>query len=976
MLRLKNINITNRGAHKLLLLFAIFNIFVTNSASSQFYTLGSDPAKAKWRKLETENYRVIYPVIADSLAQRYAYLLEALREPVMRSINSNPKKTDVVLHPYSVISNGMVGVAPKRIELITRAPANDDYINNWDKHLIIHELRHLGQITKFEKGVFKPLSWLIGEQATAIGAGVFMSRWRLEGDAVVSETELTSAGRGRDPGHLKFYRAAFLEGDYRSWNRWTMGSYRDFVPDVYSFGYMFCSFIRFNSGNYNAQGESLEYIVSRFYDINADNKAYKKYTSLSKKENFSEMKRVMTAKWQRDDSARAPFTPFKLINPPKREYTSYTDPLFFGENSVLAIKKDLERVPRLVEIKESSDEPGVFDEKVIKHMGRVSSPPLLYKESLFWTEYIQSARWELESYSDIFSYNLISGKSERHTKGESFFNPSFCSDGESVLVISYPVDGSSNLSILSTEEFTLKKVIPSPNNGQLKEAVMLNGVIYATAANDIGLGLYRFNNSSEKWETEIAPQSKNINHLRSSGDELWFISGLDGLNNVYIYNPDLKLLRQLTNSRFDITSLSVCEESDSFLYSDYTHLGYNIVKAHKDSMIWKISSFSNPSKDEIADYLSIGAGFNADTLSVPNGVRYPSQRFRKGLNLIKIHSWAPVFYNIDNIKNLTYDNIYDIVSPGVILYSQNALGTADAMAGYSWKRGSHSGYLNLSYRGLFPVIELKADINTRERYKLSLSSSQGSQPIQVRDTLPGSPYLSTQLLLYAPLRFNREGWSSGVIPGFLWRFTNDSFYSHKRERYSNYQYLNFRVSLYRVLNRSHRDHFPRVGAGLNLQFSTLPFSGENFGSLFYSSMYAFFPGLISGHGMRLAFAFQKQLFEGKNYLLTNVISFPRGVMERDSRLATSLTFEYALPLVTKDMSISSLLYIKRVMLVPFSQILYNRGIQTDERFFSYGGDLLFDVNLFGISYPLSLGVRVGATSEKRAFAEFLFKTPL
>ncbi len=976
MLSIKIINTTNRGAHKLLLLLTLFNIFVTINATSQFYTIGSDPAKAKWRKIETDNYRVIYPEIADSLAKRYTFLLEALREPVMLSLNSNPKKIDIVLHPYTVISNGMVGVAPKRIELITRPPANDDYINNWDKHLIIHELRHLGQITKFEKGIFKPLSWLIGEQATAIGAGVFMSRWRLEGDAVVSETELTSAGRGRDPGHLKYFRAAFLNGDFRNWNRWTMGSYRDFVPDVYSFGYMYCSFIRFNSGNYMAQGESLDYIVSRFYDINADNKAYKRYTSLDKRENFGEMKRILTAIWQAEDSARAPFTPYKIINADKREYTSYTDPLFFKGKSVIAIKRDLERVAQLVEIEEVNEDGVGKEERFIKYMGRVSSPPFIYKDKLVWTEYIQSARWELESYSDIFSYDFKSGKSQRHTKGESLFNPSFSSDGKIVLVISYPIKGSSNLTLLSGEDYSVIEVIHAPDNGQLKEAIFVNGVIYATSSGDMGLGLYRYDRTVGRWEPEIEPQSKNISHLRSRDGDLWFISALDGLNNIYIYNPAQKLLRQLTNSRFDITSLSVSQDGDHFLYSDYTHLGYNVVKAHKDSLMWRVSSFNKPSKDKIADYLSLGAGFNADTLRVPHKLDYPSKRFRKGLNLFKIHSWAPVFYNIDKIKNLTYESVYDLVSPGFILYSQNTLGTADAMVGYSWNRGLHSGYLNLSYRGTFPVIELKADINRRERYMLTLSSSQDSRTVQVRDTIPGSPYLNTQLLLYAPLRFNREGWSSGVIPGVLWRYTNDSFYSHKKERFSNYQHLNLRVSLYRVLNLSQRDYFPRLGAGLNLQFSTLPLSGENFGSLLYSSIYAFSPGIVSGHGIRASFAIQKQLHRGKNYLLNNIISFPRGVVERDSKLATSLSLEYAFPLLTKDISITSLLYIKRVMLVPFSQFFYNRGLRSDERLFSYGSDLILDVNLLGISYPLSIGVRVGATSEKRSFAEFLFRTPL
>ncbi|PKO99531.1 MAG: hypothetical protein CVU13_05490 [Bacteroidetes bacterium HGW-Bacteroidetes-8] len=961
---------TYRVEHKFFLLLLLINIFVTKISFAQFYSLGTDPSRAKWRSIETENFKVIYPEQIDSLAKRYLFLLERLREPVLASLKTDPKKMDVVLHPFSSASNGMVGVAPKRMELITRPPANNDYSHNWEKHLVIHEMRHTGHVSKFEKGIFKPLSWLLGEQATALGVGVLMSRWKLEGDAVVTETELTSAGRGRDPDHLIYYRAAFLEGDYRNWDKWTMGSYKNYVPDVYSFGYMFCSFVRFNSSNYNYMGEATDYLISRFYDISADNKAYKKTTSLSKKENFRELKRVMTQKWRREDSARIPFTPYRAINNKNSDYTSYLYPLPYSGDTVFAVKSGLKQIKRLVAISQEGQE------RLLRHMGRISSPLTIFGDKLYWTEFVQSGRWELENFSEIYSYDIKSGKTNRHTKGESFYNLHFSQNGDTVMVISYPVEGSSEILLLRGDDFSNIGKISSPQRGQFKEVVQIKGGLFATVITEKGMGLFSYDRRLDLWKREIEEQSKYLSNLRVKGDDIWFVSDLNGNNNVYSYNPELKDLRQLTNSRFGVSSLSLVRDSSLFYYSDFAYGGYNIVKASEDSMLWRSSNFSLPKRDDIAEYLSLGAGFNTDTVRVPDNPQYESNPYSKVKNLFRIHSWAPVYYNIDNIKNLTYESVYDLVSPGFIIYSQNTLSTANTLAGYSWRKGFHSGHLKFTYRGLFPVIDIKADFNDRDRYNNRLVTLTDEEPVQKRDTISGSPFISTQLMVYLPLHYGSGGWSSGVVPRVLWRYTNDSFFSYKNGRLSNYQYINLGVSLYKILNLAVRDIFPRYGIGTNIQFSAVPFAGENYGSLIYSSVYGYLPGLIPNHGIKIAGAFQKQFFEGKNYLMTNSISFPDGYEQRFSRWAASLKFEYALPLLMRDISLSTLLYIKRVQMIPFVHFFRNGGVNQVENLFSLGSDLLLDLNLIGISYPLTAGIRLGVTGEKKYFTEFLFQTPL
>jgi hypothetical protein len=232
------------------------------------------------------------------------------------------------------------------------------------------------------------------------------------------------------------------------------------------------------------------------------------------------------------------------------------------------------------------------------------------------------------------------------------------------------------------------------------------------------------------------------------------------------------------------------------------------------------------------------------------------------------------------------------------------------------------------------------------------------------------------MLVYVPLRFNSGGWSSGVVPRFSWRYTNDRFYSARNVKFGNYQFASFGVSLYRVRNMAHRDIFPKMGGGISILYSVVPFSGENFGSLLYSSLYLYTPGIVKGHGVKFSAALQQQFNEGKNYLMSNAIAFPSGYQDRYSNWAYSASAEYAMPLYTGDISLTPLLYIRRIQLKPFATFFRNGGQSGPENLWAAGGDLLFDLNLLGISYPLVLGIRGGVNGEKHTFAEFLFKTPL
>ena len=957
---------------KLALLIPFLGILVTFSAEAQFYSIGTDPAKTKWRYIQAGDFKVIYPQELDSLARRYAFLFNVSQRHVLAPLKVDIRPIDVILHPYSVNSNGVVTWAPRRVELLTRPLAAGGYSQNWEKQLVIHELRHVGQVSKFEGGIFKPLRFLIGEQATGIGLGLLMAPWTLEGDAVVSETELSSTGRGREADHLMYYKAAFLNGDERNWLRWKLGSYKYHAPNEYAIGYMMGSYIKSSTGKHDYLGVIADYTISNFYNPVTETMGYKKYTGLNLPDNFKKVREVMTDMWKKEESEKGSFSPHTVLNKAKEDYISYTYPIAHSSGRVFAIKSDMDNIRRLISIEPTGRE------KIIHHFVYMTSPPVVVGDEIYWTESVPSARWELQSFSDIFVYNIKDGKIKRLTKRGAYYYP-FVTDGK-IFSVSYPVTGSSEIVVMNRETLVVEERMPAPDGWQFRECVVDGGNIYATAVTGAGLGLYRFeaDSLSSNWFPAIESQSRKIEDLRITESGICFTSDLNGTSNLYVYEFEKGKIKQLTNARFGAGGASLSPDGESLLYHDFDHLGYNAVSLGNEFMLQEEAWMSNPYKYEIADKISAMAGFSIDTVKIDERVvsGYESKRYSKIGNLFRVHSWAPIFYDVDKIKSMSFENIREVAKPGAIIYSQNSLNSANMMAGYSYDNGFHAGHFKFTYRGLYPVIEINSSVNTRNRTRQYIDRS-GAEPRSVQEVLP-QPYVEGYIRSYIPVNLNRGGgWSEGFVPSVLWRYTNDSQYSEREKHDTYYQYITTSARYYRVLYMGKRDIFPKYGFGINAQVTTSPFSVENFGNLFYTNAYGYIPGVVENHGVRIDVAYQHQFYDGKRYLYSNNIPTPLGYINRVSKRALYLSAEYAMPLYTEDIMLGSLLYIKRLQLIPFAQYMYsyNRS-NLKENLFSVGGEFIVDFHALGLSTQLSGGVRGSVNMDGTTSFGLIFKTEL
>ncbi|MBQ3247255.1 MAG: hypothetical protein IJB08_04360, partial [Alistipes sp.] len=332
-------------------LLAVVMGLVAHQASAQYYTWGAD-APMRWQQMKGCRVSVIAPDTAQQVAARTLHYIHAVQPSIAEGFRYEPLKIPFVIHPENMASNGLVMYLPKRVEFLS-APAIESYSMPWIKQLVAHEYRHAAQYANLNRGVPRVLSWFLGEQI------------------------------GRD--HRGRVR--------KNIDRWFCGSYRDYIPDHYELGYQLSTYA------YDRYGENVWNKVGRYgvrnpYLFATTHLGLKKYYDTSVRNLFTENFATLNALWA--PLAEVEEQGHTLVEMVAKNYTTYRWPLQWSEAEVLAVKEDLARTARLVTI----DAEGT--ERVVAHVGNLTSRPALHEGVLYWTQYRRSQLFEEREGSQLW----------------------------------------------------------------------------------------------------------------------------------------------------------------------------------------------------------------------------------------------------------------------------------------------------------------------------------------------------------------------------------------------------------------------------------------------------------------------------------------------------------------------------------------------------------------------------------------------
>ena len=520
------------------------------TAHGQYYKTGEDPGRLKWNQVRTGPINIIYPKGVDSLAFRYAWLLEQAAPHVISSLGTELRPIPIVIHPYNVNSNGMVVWAPKRMELYTTPPSYGTR-HNWEKQLVLHEARHVAQMQRAGENFFRVFGWLIGQQSEGVSVGLYFPKWMLEGDASIAETSFSNAGRGREASFLMPYKAYFLEGKQFPYDKWRYGSYRHSMPDHYALGYMKLSVARLFSGE-EALGRIYEDITKYPFWPFIYGKTYRRNYGYSAIKLWKPAAEYYKNIWKEQDALKTVTYSGEQINRPVKDYVSYrsaavtTNP--DGTRVLFSIKSSLAQTARLVRFPFSEKNR----EETVCLLGQVNSSLRASGPYLFWSETVSGPRWAHENFSVVILYNTVTGEKKTLRHRTRYFNPCTSQNGSMLAVIHYPPGGGSELHLLNPWTGELLERHPAPRGEQLTEAAWLDdNIIYLLMVGEEGTGVYSLNREKKIWETILHPCFQSLTGLQISAGLLFFSSDrVDNTDNIFCLDPKNGNVWQYTNARF------------------------------------------------------------------------------------------------------------------------------------------------------------------------------------------------------------------------------------------------------------------------------------------------------------------------------------------------------------------------------------------------------------------------------------------
>ena len=956
----------------------LLGLSLSLTAGAQYYTLGADPSSLRWSMLRTDHYRVLYPRGLDTLARDFLYNLELEYPRTKIALKIEPSEIPIVLHPYALNSNATVAWSPRRMDVFSTPQFNSGFADLWPHQLAVHEGRHVAQVTHFTTGTFKVFRYLLGEQAVAIGQGFYPASWEQEGDAVHAETDFSKAGRGRDPNFLMPFRAALLSGDDHTYDGYRFNSVRNYIPDKYQFGYLVETYMRDHS-DYYVMGDIYRDFTRYWYDPSIINKAFQKYTGRTRRKNFRGAVEYFTWKWRDEFIEKAPYTLFDYVS-------SYDDGYYSKYRSVLpagggfvAQKSGMAQAGRLVMI----DSTG--KERMLRPFAEASNISAIVKKddnTLVWSEIVPHPRWELKQYSVIRSYDLTTHRMRTLTHRTRWFNPAYSPRGDRMTVTEYTLSGSSVVVVLDSE--TMKEIyrIAAPGGGQVRSTAWVGNRLYAEAVTGDGQwGLYSrpAADTDAPWSVEIEPQSRSIFRLQRAGNRLLFETDLDGIANIYSFNPATHRAQRLTNAHYGASYPYFDTESGTLYYSDYDQRGYLPVKAARGDLLWEDAKFSEPYRFAEADKFSKRSEAMAPAPSEEERAALkamvdslPAERYRKPLHLMNIHSWAPLYAGVNRIMDMSYDHYYQLAAPGLTLISQNQLGTAVAIAGYSYHGGQHAGHFNFNYSGLWPIFEISADFNDRPKGRIGFEEDL---TVPRDTTFTRQPSLDLRGSVYTNINLSSGGWKRAFMPRFEASWSNDDFVG-PGEVHPGID-LSAGVRYYSILAKPKAALMPRLGIGAEVQgaYTTGPFKGA--GKALYGYLYGYVPGFTQLQGFKFTASGQMRFDDvGAGEFMHTLAKVPRGYRSMPLNDYYKLTAEYAIPINLNDWEpVTILLYLMRINVVPFVDYAVNRGPAGVQQMASYGTVLTFQGHYFRLGPELNIGGRfsriLDADGSWRFRAEFV-----
>lgn len=916
---------------RLVLVVSIFHISFIVFAQ-QF---GGNPSSTKWKQINTDSVRVIFPVGLDSQAQRVASIVQYLAAEKPISLGDQLKKISIVLQNQTTIANGYAQLGPFRSEFYMTPDFNNFNQGSigWSDQLALHEYRHIQQFNNFNNGLSKLMKVVSGEEGYSLAINAAIPDWFFEGDAVYNETVLTKQGRGKLPLFLNGYPSLWQAGKKYSWMKLRNGSLKDYVPNHYNLGYLLVNYGREKYGD--------DFWTKVTTDASAYKGLFYPFQTAIKKHAGVDYKtfRKQAFDFYKKQTERASQVRDEYVQPVKKSYvTNYYFPYTVGNDSLVYLKTSYRHRPAFY-IKDAKGEHRLKTRDISR------DEQFSYRNGkIVYAAYESDARWGWKDYSVIKLLDVQTGKQQTLTNKTKYFTPDISQDGNLVAAVQSAENGKSELHIINAADGQIMNRIYSPAINLFTDPKFLDDktIISAVRLKDGRMYLAKTLLPTGETVQLTTPSFNVIGYPCISNGIIYYTASYGG-------NDDVFALRMSDSKIFKISdgplgNYNVNVAGGKITWSSFTAEGYQLKQMEEKDIKWIEVSKAAATTLDMKFQTDEKARFD-DVLSGKALQRqFAISDYKKSTKLINLHSWRPNYS----------DPIFSYS-----IYGQNVLNTFQTEFYYQYNQNERTNAVgvNTVYGALFPNIVLGTE------YTFDRSTMIGSR-IRQWSQLDSRIGLSIPLNFVSGQTFKNFNLSSNYV---LRNNFNKGFYKDSLGT-TSFSYLLHTLSWSQQIQRAVQHIYPKFAYSIlaNHRHAITSVKGSQF--IANGSLYV--PGFLSTHNLILTGSFQ-EIDTLSQLVFSNRFAYSRGYEGRYFSRMWKLSANYHLPLIYPDWGFGNILYLQRIRanaFYDFTKVYSRDKTQTrDQR--SVGGEIFIDTKWWN-QYPLTFGFRASRLLDQDQFDGF------
>ena len=906
---------------------------------------GGIPNSLKWKQINTDTLRIIFPRGLELQAQEIAGIAHELSLKSAQSIGLRVRKINIVLQNQTTISNGYVGLGPYRSEFQVTPDPNSFVLGSvpWLQSLAVHEYRHVQQYNNFRKGIATAFYALFGEEGQALANALTIPDWFFEGDAVYQETLVSRQGRGRLPYFLNGYRSLWSAGKNYSYMKLRNGSLRDFVPDHYPLGYMFVAYGREKYGK-DFWKEVTSAAASGRGIIYPFQKAVKKFSGKTFIEFRNEAIRFFNSTGTGNVQSQRHFVA-------DQEY-----PYWIDTASIVYLSTSYKRNPEFI-IRLNNNETKLRTRDVsIDNYFSYRNGKIVY------ASFKPDIRWGWRDYNELKLLDVATGLQETITRRTKYFSPDISEDGNHIVAVNVDTYGKSALHLLNVKDGSLEKEIPNPLElfYTYPKFFDSNKVVSAVRNKEgqMSLAIINLRNSITEF---ILPFSWTVIGFPSvTNNAIYFTASYGVHDHLFRWeNEQLYIINEALPNPHNTGDYQVNVLNNKLVWTRFTETGFRLMFAerNKDS---DSSLSSSPFSIPLPDF---GIETITDTLnSFLSEIRnrnYPITDYPKSFRILNFHSRRPYISDPD----YTFSFV-----------SENILNTLQSEIYVNYNRNERFKKLGLSaiYGGLYPLITVGTQFTI-------------DRNARIRNTGPRTYWneWESSLGISVPLNLSMGRNFTFLTAGNEYVYNKRYFTGYYKDSFDNkaFGYMNAVLTFSNQIQKAKQHINPRFAQRLLLNYKRAITNLE--GNQFLASGTIYLPGVFINHSLVIQGAWHRR--DTLNAIrFSNSFPFSRGYATNNFHTMWKAAANYHFPLAYPDWGFGNIVYFLRVrsnLFYDYTQVAdYNnaRNLVT-LHFRSFGTEMFFDTKWWN-QLPISFGFRysrlVDRDIEGRGANQFEFVLPV